>query len=230
MRILLVDGDSNVLNVTAAALKSEGFTILTARDGHEALRRWQADQPDLVVLEVNLPRLSGLDVCRQIRESGSTPVILLSAQTTDDQVVEGFRAGADDYLGKPVRPRELALRIRAVARRGAEARARESQQEVQEVRVEDLGLVLNPETHEVRRGNRQIHLTLLEFRLLHELARNAGRVVPTERLIVSAWGYEGGDAQVLRTHISHIRKKLQLPRQGPGSLSAVSGVGYRLER
>ena len=227
MKILLVDDDSYLLKVTAAALARDGFTVLTARDGHRALQRWQADQPDVVVLDVELPGLSGLDVCRQIRASGSTPVILLSARMDDEQVVEGFRVGADDYLGKPVRPRELALRIRAVARRGAEVQARESQQEV---RVASLGLVLDLEAHEVRCGDRLIQLTPLQFRLLRQLATNAGRVVPTERLIEFAWGYDGGDTTALKSHLSQIRKKLHLPRKGPGSLSAVSGVGYRLER
>ena len=174
-----------------------------------------------------MPGLSGFDVCLQIRESASTPVILLSAQTVDEQVVEGFRAGADDYVRKPVRPRELALRIRAVARRGAETRARESQQEV---RIASLDLVLDLDACQVRRGNRVIQFTPLQFRLLRQLATNAGMVVPTEQLIRAAWGYDGGDSMSLKSHLSQIRKKLELPRKGPGSLSAVPGVGYRLDR
>ncbi len=227
MKVLLGDTDTDLLDLVAYALQREGFTVITASDGMQALRRWQADRPDVIVLEVDLPGLSGLDICRRIRERESTPVILLSAQTADEQVVRGFQVGADDYVGKPFSLRELVLRIRAVGRRAAESGARPSPQGVQ---VESLSLVLDLETHEVRRGNRQIHLTPLEFRLLHQLASNVGRVVPTERLIVSAWGYGGGDAQVLKSHIAHIRKKLQLPRQGPGSLSSVPRVGYRLER
>jgi DNA-binding response OmpR family regulator len=144
--------------------------------------------------------------------------------------VEGFPVGADDYLGKPVRPRELALRIRAVVRRVAQAAARNSRQEAYEVRVASLGLVMDLESHEVHRDNHLIQLTPLQFRLLHRLASNAGRVVSTQQLIEFAWGYDGGDAGVLRVHIMRIRQKLQLPRQGPGSLSAVRGVGYRLQR
>ncbi len=227
LKILLVVSDGDLLDGTAEALSREGFTLSMARDGEQALRQWRADQPDVVVLEVALPGRSGFDVCRTIRKSGSTPVILLSAQTTDEQVVHGFRVGADDYLGKPVRPRELALRIRAVWRRVAETGARPSEQEV---RVASLDLVLEPETHGVYRGRRPIHLTPLEFRLLRQLASNAGRMVPAERLVISAWGYDAGDTKLLKTHMTKIRKKLQLPREGPGSLSAVSGVGYRLTR
>ena len=227
MRILLADPDTAFLGGTARALQREGFTIITALDGQQALQRWHADQPEVVVLELALPGLSGFDVCQQIRAAGSTPVILLSAQMADEQVVEGFRVGADDYLMKPVRPRELALRIRAVARRGTETRARASQQEV---RVASLDLVLELDACQVRRGNRVIQFTPLQFRLLRQLATNAGMVVPTERLIRAAWGYDGGDARSLKSHLSQIRKKLELPRKGSGSLSAVSGVGYRLER
>jgi DNA-binding response OmpR family regulator len=227
MKVLLGDTDTDLLGWLAHSLRDGGFTVSTATDGEAALQRWQADQPDLVVLEVDLPGRSGLDVCRWIRESGSTPVILMSAQTTDARVVEGFRAGADDYVGKPIRPRELALRIRAVWRQVAQAAAHVAQQVV---RVAGLDLVLDPETHEVRRGNSAFYLTPLEFRLLHRLASNAGRVVPTQQLIQFAWGNEGGGAVALKTHIMHIRQKLGLPRQGAGSLSAVRGIGYRLQR
>ena len=114
MKILLVDDDGELLDVTARALHRIGFTVLTARDGQEALQQWQANQPDVVVLEVNLPDLSGFEVCRQIREQGRTPVILVSASDSDEQVVQGCRAGADAYLLKPVSVQELAHQIRAV--------------------------------------------------------------------------------------------------------------------
>ena len=227
MKVLLAEANIDLLGRLADGLRHAGFTVMTASDGEEALRRWRADQPEVVVLDVDLPGLSGFEVCRQIRESGPTPVILLSAWTADEQVVHGFRIGADDYVTKPFSLRELAMRIRAVGRWAAETGAPPSRQVV---RVDSLDLMLDLETHEVCRGDRRIHLTPLEFRLLHQLARNAGRVVSAQRLLESAWGYDTSDTSLLKTHMTKIRKKLQLPRQGPGSLSAVPGVGYQLQR
>ena len=239
MRILLGDGDVDALDVTAQALRREGLSVITATDGSQALHRWQAERPDVVVLEADLPQLSGFEVCQQIRESGSTPVVLLSALATDEYVVRGLRLGADDYVLKPFKPWELALRIRAIWRRVTELAARSRteprplEREVWVVRVGDL--LLDLETHEARQGESVVHLTSTEFRLLHLLASNAGRVVSATRLVEYAWGYDDRDprdgvAALLRTHLSHLRKKLRLPRRGPGSLAAVSGVGYRLDR
>jgi DNA-binding response OmpR family regulator len=227
MKILLLDDDNTLSEGTAAALHREGFTVLPVPDGHQALQRWHADQPDVVVLDVDLPGRSGWDICRQIRARARTPIILLGTQTADEQVVESYQAGADDYLEKPVRPRELCLRIRAVMRRVMVGRARPSQPEV---RVASLGLVLDPETCQVHRDDCLIQLSPLQFRLLYQLAANAGKVVSTERLIVAGWGYDGRDTGAVSSHVSQIRKQLQLPRKGPGSLVAVPGVGYRLER
>ena len=226
MRILLVDDDTHALDATAEALRHEGFRVFMAADGSQALQRWQAERPDVVVLEADLPHVSGFEVCRQIRERGSTPVILLSVRATDEHVVQGFRRGADDYVIKPVRPRELALRIRGIWRRAVEAAAARRQQPQREVRVGDL--VLDLEAHSVWRGEGMVQLTPTEFRLLYLLASNAGRVVSARRLVEYAWGYDGRDATLVRTHLSHLRKKLRLPRRGPGSLVAVSGMGYRL--
>ena len=236
MRILLGDGDVDALDVTAQALRREGLSVITATEGSQALHRWQAERPDVVVLEADLPQLSGFEVCRQIRESGSTPVVLLSALATDEYVVRGFRLGADDYVLKPFKPWELALRIRAIWRRVTELAARsrtEPRPLEREVRVVWVGdFLLDLETHEVRQGESVVHLTPTEFRLLHLLASNAGRVVTATRLVEYAWGSDRRDevAALLRTHLSHLRKKLRLPRRGPGSLAAVSGVGYRLDR
>ncbi len=223
MKVLLVDDDLDLLDVTAYALRRDGFTVILAADGVQAVQRWQADRPDVVVLDVGLPHLTGFEVCQQMRQHESTPVIFLTARQEEEQLVQGFKVGADDYLTKPFSPRELALRIRAVGRRAGGAGTVEL---VREVRVGDL--VLDSESHEVRRGDWLVQLTPLEFRLLYLLASNAGRVVPHERLVEYAWGYEEGDVALLKTHISHIRTKLALPATGPGSIQAVPRLGYRL--
>jgi DNA-binding response OmpR family regulator len=222
MKILLVDDDTDLLDVTAYALRREGFTILVATDGQQALRRWEAERPHLVILDVGLPKLSGFDVCRRIRQTSTTPVILLTGLSDDEHVVQGFRLGADDYVTKPFSPRQLAMRIRAVWRRGLQPG------EPEPVRQLDLGdLVLDVEAHEVRCGPGVARLTPIEFRLLYMLALNSGRVVSSARLVEYAWGYDGSDTSLLKTHMTHIRKKLGLTA---GDLSAVPGVGYRLAR
>jgi DNA-binding response OmpR family regulator len=223
MKILLVDDDVDLLDVTSYALRREGFNVISAPDGVQALRRWEADQPDVVVLDVGLPKLSGFEVLRKIQQSGTTPVIMLTAQRGEEEIIKGFRLGADDYVTKPFSPRELSMRIRAVGRRGTRAT---EELAARELRVGSM--VLDVEAHEVRIGERLVRLTRLEFRILHLLGSNAGRVVSSSRLVEYAWGYDGGEVGLLKTHICHIRKKLKLPRGQLGDILAVPGVGYGL--
>jgi DNA-binding response OmpR family regulator len=224
MKIMLVDDDPDLLDVTAYALRREGFTVLLAQDGEQALRRWQAETPDVVVLDVVLPALDGLQVCRAMRQRQDTPVILLSGRTDEEHIVQGFRAGADDYVTKPFSPRQLALRIRAVARRAARSTEPDH---AGDLRLGDL--TLEVESHEVRRGAQAIRLTPTEFRLLYMLASNLGRVVSGARLLAYAWGYDADDTTLLKTHVSHLRKKLA-PLLPPGTLDlqAIPRTGYRL--
>ena len=222
MKILLVDDDDDLLDVTAYALRREGFNVIVANDGAQAIRRWEQDRPDLVILDVNMPHFSGFEVCRRIRQADTTPVILLTALNQEEQIVQGFQAGADDYVTKPFSPRQLAMRIRAIWRRVANG-------EPEPVRELCVGpLVLDAESHDVRLDNRPIQLTPIEFRLLYILAANNGRVVSTSRLVDYAWGYDGGDVSLLKTHVSHLRKKLDLPQEAIGEIRAIPRVGYRL--
>jgi two-component system response regulator MtrA len=223
MKVLLVDDEPELLDITAFALRREGLNVIAASSGIEALERWEADKPDVVVLDVRLPDTTGFELCRRIREASETPVILLSALHDDDHIVQGFRIGADDFVTKPFSARVLAARIRAIWKRRTGARPRQTPEEL---RVGDL--VLELEAHCVRRGSVWTQVTPLEFRILYLLATNAGRVVPAGRLLDYAWGYSGGDLALLKTHISHLRSKLGLPRSGPGAIRALPGVGYRL--
>lgn len=224
MKILLADDDADLLDVTAYALRREGFAVIAANDGEQALRRWQQDHPDIVVLDVNMPQLDGFAVCRQIRAAGLTPVILLTALNQEEQIIRGFEAGADDYVTKPFSPRQLAMRLRAIWRRSANG-------EAEPARALRLGpLVLDAESHEVLLGEQPIHLTPIEFRLLFILAANTGRVVSTARLVEYGWGHDGGDVSLLKTHVSHLRKKLGLPLDALGEIRAIPRVGYRLTR
>jgi DNA-binding response OmpR family regulator len=223
VKILLVDDDVDLLDVTSYALRREGFNVIVGTDGVQALRLWEADRPDVVVLDVGLPKLSGFEVLRRIAQDGRTPVIMLTALRSEDDIIKGFRLGADEYVTKPFSPRELGMRIRAVGRRGTRSAGEPVRREL---RVGSM--VFDLEAHEVRVGERVVQLTRLEFRILHLLASNVGRVVSSGRLVEYAWGYDGGEVALLKTHICHARKKLKLPRGYLGDILAVPGVGYRL--
>ncbi|HEX5501676.1 MAG TPA: response regulator transcription factor [Thermomicrobiales bacterium] len=222
MKVLLVDDDTDLLDVTAYALRREGFNVIVATDGVQALRRWQSDKPDLIVLDVGMPHLGGFEVCRKIRQASTTPIIMLTSFHDEEHVIQGFQLGVDDYVTKPFSPRQLAMRIRAIWRRGARAGEPEPAREM------GVGaLTLDTEAHQVHHGGQVVQLTPIEFRLLYILATNAGRVVSASRLVDYAWGYDGGDVSLLKTHFSHIRTKLGFPGSGLGEICAVPRVGYR---
>jgi DNA-binding response OmpR family regulator len=226
MKLLLVEDDPELLGLLVHALGRDGYQIITAAGGQQALERWQAERPDLVVLDVNLPEIDGFEVCRRIRHESDTPVIMLTGRGQDADVIRGLQVGADDYVTKPFSVRQLAARIQSVLRRTQQDRARRP---AQELCIGDL--VLDQETHGVTRGGVPVALTRLEFRLLYLLAMNAGQVVPYARLIEFAWGTsEEGSTSVLRTHLSHVRRKVGLGASGPGALQSVGGVGYTFTR
>ena len=225
MKVLVVEDDVDLLDVTTYALRREGYTVLSAVDGQQALARWEAEQPDIVLLDVNLPKLNGFEVCRRIRHEGQTPIIMLTSRDAEEDVIRGLALGADDYVIKPFSAKQLSARMKAVLRRSS---ADSSRQARREVRAGDLHL--NLQSHQVTKGGQQVQLTPLEFKILSQLAMNEGQVIPHSRLVEYAWGYDGGDASLLKTHIAHIRRKLDLPAEGPGSVKAVPRVGYSLVR
>ena len=225
MKVLLVEDDVDLLDLTSYALRREGYTVLAAIDGQQALARWEAEQPDIVLLDVNMPKLNGFEVCRRIRQEGQTPVIMLTAQDEDEDIVRGLTLGADDYVTKPFSAKQLTSRMKAVLRRSA---TDSYQRAVAQLKAGDLHLDL--QSHEASKGGTPVQLTVLEFKILYLLAMNEGRVIPYSRLVEYAWGYAGGDASLLRTHIFHLRSKLELPSEGPGSIKVVPGVGYSLVR
>jgi DNA-binding response OmpR family regulator len=223
MKVLLVEDDADLLDLLTYALGREGYTVLTAMDGQQAMKRWEDNAPDIVLLDANIPKIDGFEVCRRIRHEGATPIIMLTAKDEEEDVLHGFRVGADDYVNKPFSAKQLAARIKAVLRR---AQADPYRQPVREVKVGDVRLDL--QSYSVSAGDRQIQLTPLEFRILYLLGVNEGRVIPYSRLVEYAWGYEGGDSSLLKTHICHIRQKLNLSAGKNGGIRAVPGVGYGL--
>jgi DNA-binding response OmpR family regulator len=222
--VLLVDADAELVDLLGYALQRAGHTVLTARDGDRALRSLEAEHPDMVLLDLDLPGVDGFEICRRIRRA-RTPVILLAERSAETDILRGFESGADDYVTKPFSAKQLLARMQAVLGRYQTDRARLMSNKI------CVGeLVFDPETHcVIKAGQPGKPVTRLEFCLLYHLALNAGQVVPYSSLIEKAWGYYDEDsATLLKTHVSHLRRKLGLPHQGPCSIRAVPGMGYRL--
>jgi DNA-binding response OmpR family regulator len=226
-RVLLVEDDQEMLDVTARALRLDGHEVLPATDGLQALHRWQADAPDIVLLDVGLPRLNGLEVCRRIREHARTPVILVTAWAEEAQILQGFRLGADDYVTKPFSHRQLAMRIRTIL-----ARTRKGPASEPTPRVCVGGATLDTTARTLTLADRSepVQLTPTEGRLVEVLLRNEGHVVPNARLIERAWGYGEVDAVVLRSHISRLRRKLGLVDGQTETIRSRKTLGYSWHR
>jgi len=224
MKILLADADVDLSDVTAFALRRQGFSVCIAYSGAQALQNHRDERPDVVLLDLGLAGPNGIEVLRSIREHAETPVIVLDRRpdpTAEDEssMVEAFSAGADDYVTKPFSFRQLGLRVTAVARRRA---AQTSSAEL------DLpGLTIDPDTWSVSHDGRPLSLTRIEFRILYCLAAHFGRVTPTDRLLRYVWSGEGGDSNVLKTHLSHVRQKFAA-KGIPLSITAVPNIGYVL--
>jgi len=223
IKVLLVEDDAELLDVTAYVLRRERFVVVDANDGAAALRRWKADRPDIVVLDLSLPGLDGFEVLRRIREDDeATPVLVVSERKSAQDLLRCFSLGTDDFLPKPFQFAELTARIRALLRR-----SRGSTDTDAEPRMQLNGLTLDPEAYEVQWRDQWVRMTPTEFRILYLLATNVGHVVPAHRLYTYVWGGEGGDANALRSHISHLRRKLEeIGGQAPGQISSVPAVGY----
>jgi len=219
-RVLLVEDDPEILDLTAYVLRRERFVVIEAAEGEQALRRWKTERPDIVVLDLGLPTIDGFEALRRIRDKDATP-ILVTAQKDSQVVLRAFNLGSDDFLAKPFEFRELAARIRAILRR-----TRGGAREEVEPRVQFDGLSLDPDTYEVNWHDAYVRLTPTEFRILYVLATNAGQVVSVNRLYTYVWGSEGGDANALRSHISHVRRKLEACGDTPGTITSVPALGY----
>ena len=225
IRVLLADDDVDFLDVTAYALRRAGFNVSTVSNGTDALESWQTHEPDIVLLDVSMPNLTGTEVCQTIRKASTTPVILVSNARREVDIVKGFEAGADDYVTKPFSIQQLVMRLRAIHRRST---GQSSSAMPKRLVVEPIEIDLD--SFSLLFDGQPVQLTRLEFHLLYYLTANVGRVAATSRLIDFAWGLDGdGDASLLKTHISHIRRKLSEASRRPISIKAVPGVGYSLQ-
>ena len=228
-RVLVVEDEPSFVEALSAGLRREGFALDIARDGREALDRFRACTPDLVLLDVMLPRLSGLDVCREIRSISNVPIVMVSAKGEEIDMVVGLEMGADDYVSKPYRFRELVARMRAALRRAqSEATEREVLEADSDRSISVGDVSIDPRGHEVRIRGEVVRLPLKEFDLLRALMSNVGRVVTRDDLIDEVWGPDYvGDTKTLDAHIRRIRRKIEIEPSDPRRIVTVRGVGYK---
>jgi len=222
-RILTVEDDERIRTAVKLALEDEGWTVIEAENGEEALVRFAETPADVVLLDIMLPDTDGFEVCRAIRRQSDVPIVMVTARDDTHDVVAGLEAGADDYLRKPVAPKELSARIRALLRR---SRSTETASPL--LRFGDLEVI--PDQGVVRRGGEEVHLTKTEFKLLVELATNPGKVFSRERLLEEVWGHDYfADGRLVDVHVRRLRTKVELDPANPRHVVTVRGLGYKLQ-
>lgn len=221
-RILIVDDELPVLESLQFNLENEGYSVLTAQDGEAALAQARDHKPDLIILDLMLPRLSGLDVCRSLRRDSKVPILMLTAKGDETDKVVGFELGADDYLVKPFGMRELLVRVKALLRRAAAPIE-------EQARIEIGDIVIDFDRHEVTARGRLVELAPKEFELLEVLARHRGRAMRRAVLLQRIWGTEFfGDERTLDVHVRWLREKIEKDPGRPRHLLTVRGVGYKM--
>jgi two-component system response regulator RegX3 len=249
-KVLLAEDDESFVDALVIGLAREGFDVTVARDGHEALRLFASAEPDLVLLDLMLPRLSGIDVCRSIRARSSVPIIMVTAKGTEIDTVVGLEVGADDYVAKPYRLRELVARMRAVLRRipsadlsdlpdpagdpplGAPGEDGRDPSELRAGRsvLEGGGIQIDPDRHLVFVRGEDVHLRRKEFELLSLLMENSGRLLTRDVLIDRVWGSDYfGDTKTLDVHIKRLRTHVEEDPSSPKLITTIRGVGYRFD-
>ena len=245
-KVLLAEDDESFVDALVIGLTREGFDITVARDGNEALRLFNEDEPDLVLLDLMLPRLSGIDVCRSIRAQSSVPIIMVTAKGTEIDTVVGLEVGADDYVAKPYRLRELVARMRAVLRRtpaadagrgsepgdgsAGDANRRAGDRRPGSAVLEAGGIQIDPDRHLVFIRGEDVHLRRKEFELLSLLMENAGRLLTRDVLIDRVWGSDYfGDTKTLDVHIKRLRTHVEEDPSSPKLITTIRGVGYRFD-
>lgn len=223
--ILVVDDENHIRELVRLYLEKEGFTVSMAVDGEEAVRKVKLLNPQLVILDIMLPKLDGWDVCREIRKFSTIPIIMLTAKGEEFDKVLGLELGADDYLTKPFSPRELIARVKAILRRMAQDDSAENEDS-----ISLPGLIINLASREVLAGGREVALTPKEFDLLWYLAKHTGKVFTREQLLTAVWGYDYyGDLRTVDTHIKRLREKVEREEHISYHIKTIWGVGYKFE-
>jgi DNA-binding response OmpR family regulator len=222
MRILVADDDRDMVDLLTFWLKGHGYDIVRAFDGEQAIAKWRETKPDMVILDVEMPRVDGFEVCRRMTGESTALVLMLTCRDKEQDEVHGLELGADDFLTKPFSPRQLLARIRALARRAAAAPTVRGNTNVA------VGPInLDPMRHEASRNGSTVRLTPIESRLLHLLLTHSGQVLTTDLIVERVWGYDdAGDTGLVKTHIRHLRQKVEPEPNNPQYIVTVPGVGY----
>ncbi|MEC5187115.1 MULTISPECIES: response regulator transcription factor [Geobacillus] len=226
-KILVVDDEQPIVTLLSYNLEKAGFQVVAAYDGEEALEKVAFEQPALIILDLMLPKLDGVEVCKRLRQQQiMTPILMLTARDDEFDKVLGLELGADDYMTKPFSPREVVARVKAILRRTdlAQPAAEPSERLV-------IGeLEIFPERYEATVGDKPLELTPKEFELLLHLARHKGRVLTRDQLLSAVWNYDfAGDTRIVDVHISHLREKIEEDTKKPVYIKTVRGLGYKLE-
>lgn len=229
LKILIAEDEESFIDALQLGLSREGFSVEIARDGQEAIDKFTSSGPDFILLDVMLPKKSGIDVCREIRQHSQVPIIMVTAKSTEIDTVVGLEVGADDYVTKPYSMRELVARIRAVMRR----RQGDDESHIPSDKakiIERSGVSLDPDRHEVHLKGQLVKLALKEFELLELLMINAGKVLTRDMIIDRIWGaYYSGDTKTLDVHVKRLRTKLEADPSDPKLITTIRGLGYRFE-
>ena len=226
-KILVVEDDHNLLDTLKYNLHKEGYDVVAAIDGAEALDIARSERPDLIILDLMLPKLSGFEVCRILRKDMTTPILMLTAKAEEVDKVVGLEIGADDYMTKPFSLRELLARVRAILRR---AKMAETKPSVEEILIKAGDIEVDIARHQVLKGKTVLELTPKEFDLLAFMVRNKGFVFNRDQLLEKVWGYDyAGDSRTVDVHIRWLRQKIEADPGNPERLITVRGAGYKLE-
>jgi len=229
--VLVVEDEPSFVEALTIGLTREGFRVVSVTDGFEAVQRFDDVSPDIVLLDVMLPRMSGIDVCRQLRKRSQVPIIMVTAKGAEIDTVVGLEVGADDYITKPYRMREVVARMRAVLRRAPNDANGAVAPDLSPGSLAVGQVVLDPDEHRVTIDGEDVALPLKEFELLHLLLANAGRVLPRETLIDRVWGSDYvGDTKTLDVHIKRLRAKVEPNPTSPTRIITYRGLGYKFDR
>ncbi|PFK35716.1 DNA-binding response regulator [Bacillus cereus] len=229
-RILVVDDEEFILTLIEFNLQQAGFEVITAMDGEVALQKAVTERPDLIILDLMLPKMDGMEVCKELRlQRVMTPILMLTAKDDELDKVLGLELGADDYMTKPFSPREVVARVKAILRR-----TKLQDEQVPEVQDENsiniVDLKILPEFYEAYFQEEKLELTPKEFELLVYLAKNKGRVLTRDQLLSAVWNYDfAGDTRIVDVHISHLRDKIEKNTKKPTYIKTIRGLGYKLE-
>lgn len=228
-KVLVVDDEQSIVTLLQYNLEQSGFEVVTAFDGEDGLNKIFSEDPDIVVLDLMLPKMDGVEVCKAVRsEKNQVPILMLTAKDDEFDKVLGLELGADDYMTKPFSPREVTARLKAILRRSQSVKQSDTSKENKEIIIGKLKIL--PDHFEAYRNDEMIDLTPKEFELLIYLIERQGRVITREHMLNSVWNYEfAGDSRIVDVHISHLREKIEENPKQPQYIKTVRGLGYKLD-